>query len=1154
MSLRCPRCAFTTSMRSGNRSIRLPLRTPCLPSLPPRYTPAHATALQIRALSTTLPRARSGSDRRAWETHREQKRIEQMEMTRRVVDKLQRNVPLQHEETIYIAAAQNQLRQSGYGEQEPIYGFNRNHVTFSDGGSLRVRETGHGAWRREDEEIQASRAQTRVHNSVWAARKRHDQSLRDYEEGHVHEDQLGTGSMRRQLNQEWEDRERDRVAAFQKGTSVDLVMDRIVEETMWQAGAIEDINGVAQQTHKQAAELGAAGVGLDEGVDMDPENFATRQSDLTPGSLVEIRYANDSVPYLAVHLKTKTGNYSREAFMLSPQGTLQLAKPNLSRFTLPGFILREKIDTLLDYVKEHGRLRPDMVADITDPVRKFRRKCQSRYPDILQRIERQHEVVADPTKAKVVSSDEMVKLATGQDEPSSEDTYATHLALLARPDLFRSEQHDGQTWWEIVPKESVERTKKVETWLRQSIQDPESEGGMIVQDFVQKAQKVVDFSRKARKEHKSVEEMNKDKKLKLNIEWDDNELAILRALEDSLEYRRGQVMTLKSLYPHILSKLDRYAQTRLLNEQRLFEFLGEVGVCSPWEDTVIRSPRLALPGHHTNEQADADGVRYAEVDQPGGIEALNLKDSMANLRHDWGDLPVYCVDDASTKDIDDGVSIEKIDGSSDVWLRVHVANPTAFIPMDHWITEIARRRASTFYGVQRNYSMIPMSLSVGKLGLAPNRPAITFSSRVNIETGELKDFDIRCSIVKNVQRLTYDELNKMFLPPGKAPTRKIITNGPRIPKDAERTDIKPAKISEGDQAQLEMLYKLSWELRTQRHAQGAFESSQQTDIDIKVDNGHGNQIHPGLTRQPVLDVFEPTITMSIINRVKTRSSFSWSDVIREAMLAAGRGAAEWSAKRGLAQMYRSHAFVWQDEEHEQKWYKTLKMAQDEDGYSADEFWTLYFPVGRAELSPEMCPHTALGAQGYVKVTSPLRRFTDFLSHHIIQRQLLAEAAPKDSEEQYALSKPLMSDPQLADLCQEIYSKEQQIRSADLASERLWAMRLLKSLWARKNDKQLPKYLKVKIISVEQFPSPMSGQIPALGLNGVRVYFPSNIHRQVRYGDVVNAKLIDWHWSADSNNVQFVVMEFVDYVETMRQKKERFWERVKDKSWADEWDW
>ncbi|KAJ6264439.1 hypothetical protein Dda_0585 [Drechslerella dactyloides] len=1139
MSLQCPRCTLIASIRSSSGSIRPPLRTPRISPTPPPYTRPHATALQIRALSTTLSRPRGLAEKQKWHAHQERRD----EMRRVVAEKLQRKIPLQHEDRRYINAARHAIRdETGQQAESPIFGFSHSEVSFTDGSTMAKP----GYQPRRDEAQDGGRHP--ANRKERAARQMYFQGLEALEDGHVHVDQV-SGAMRRRLNQEWEQREEERRAAFQKGTSVDAVMDRIVEETQWQAGQSEDVNGVAQQVHQQTAELGSAGMGMDEGQDIDPETFASRQSDLTPGSLVEIRFANDSIPYLAVHLKTKIGNYSREAFMLNPQGTLQLARPNMSRFILPDFIPREKIDTLLNYIKEHGRLRPDLVAEIAGPVREFRRKCQGRYPGILHRVERQHAAIADPVKAKIVSAEEMVKLATGNDEPSQEDTYATHLALLARTDLFRIEQYQDQTWWEIVPTESVERTKKVEAWLRDSVMNSRSEGGLIVQGFVEKAQKVIDFGRKARAERKAVEEMDE----KLDVVWDDNEMAILTALEEALEYRRGQMMTLKSLYPHILSKLDRYAQTRLLNEQRLFEFLGEVGVCSPWEDTVVRSRRLALPGHHTNEQADADGEKYAAVDLPGGIDKLKLVDKMAHLRHDWGDLPVYCVDDAQTKDIDDGVSIETIDGSSDVWLRVHVANPTAFIPMDHWIAEIARRRASTFYGVQRNYSMIPMTLSTQKLGLAPKRPAITFSIRVDPESGTPKDFDIRCSVVNNVQRLTYDELNKMFLQPGQAPAKMILSSHSWFPEDAKKTEITPVDLAEDDKRRLGMLYKLSWRLRAQRHSQGAFESSTQTDVSVRADNKHGNKIHPGLTAKPVLDVSEPTITMNVVNRVKSRSSFSWADVIREAMLVAGRGVAEWSAKRGMAQMYRSHAFIWQDKEHEEKWYKALRQAEDEDGYSAEEFWTLYFPVGKAELSPTMRWHTGLGIGGYIKVTSPLRRFTDFISHHIIQRQLLAEAAPEGSEERKALLQPIMPEPELAELCQEIWSKEKQIQSACLASDRLWAMRLLKTLWARK-DPQLPKYLKVKIISVEQFPNPMSGLVPALGLSGVRVYFPSNIHRQVRFGDMVKAKLVDWHWSTDSDNVQFVVMDFVDYVETMQQKKEKFWAQVKDKSRVDEWDW
>lgn len=944
----------------------------------------------------------------------------------------------------------------------------------------------------------------------------------------VYENQVSNETMRQRLHDEWRRRENDHEVTFKRGTNVDVILEKLMENASWQV-----------EPGDEAATTNASSeTGYDDAYDLDPETYASRAVELTPGSLVEVRYLESSVPILAVFLKNKTGNYSRDSFLLTPQGSILRSAVDMARFTLPDFIPVEQVDALLESIRSKGRLEPTIVQSITKLVREFKAKVHVRYPTFNARMDKLHaELVSSGSekgKIKTVTTDQVAMKMLGAPDPSNEDRYAAHLALLARRDLFSvNEGWEEETTWEIKSLERVERAKKIEKIIRESIADKNSEGGKMVHGFVVKARKIIDFSRQTRREGKGVDEMDEE----LGVEWTDEEMELLRAFEEALVYRRGQSVTLKSLYPHILGLLNRYDNGRLLDEQRLFEFLGEVGVCSPWEDSVLRERELGLPGHRASAEAENDGKLYDTIEkEEGSVEKLGLKDMMEGIRHDWGEMPVYCIDDAETKDIDDGVSLEEIEGSEDVWLHVHVANPTAFLPMDHWISKIAARRMQTFYGPARNYSMVPLRLSVEKLGLAPNRPAITFSIRVHSETGEHKDTRIRASTVRNVKRVSYAYVDKVV--GAKAAETVVLSNRPQTEKKEEPEP----DVNDKDLEILKNFHKLGWELLQRRVRKGCMEVSKQANIDVRVDNEHGNAIHPGLLKKPVLDVYEPTITLTFSELSRSKETFSSASAVREAMTVAGEAAAEWSNQRGMMQMYRQHAFTWPSEAEEKKWFELLKKAKGEDGIVPLDFWKLYFPAGGSKMTPHMERHTALGLDGYIKVTSPLRRFADFVSHHIIQRQLLAEHEDYKGDDKEELRKPMFTEEEMMNFCKDIRHREQIFKSADNAAVRLWGIRLLKQLWGSE-DPRLPKEVDVEIISVAKHPNPASGEIKGLGISGARVYMPGNIGRAVKYGDVVKAKLSPWHWSTDSNNAQIVALEYSDFVRTMGDVQKEFFERI-----------
>lgn len=71
-------------------------------------------------------------------------------------------------------------------------------------------------------------------------------------------------------------------------------------------------------------------------------------------------------------------------------------------------------------------------------------------------------------------------------------------------------------------------------------------------------------------------------------------------------------------------------------------------------------------------------------------------DPDAAIRQDLTHHEVVTIDDASTRDIDDGLSVEVMpDGGHKLW--VHIADPTRWLTQGDPLDVEARRRAKTLY-------------------------------------------------------------------------------------------------------------------------------------------------------------------------------------------------------------------------------------------------------------------------------------------------------------------------------------------------------------------------------------------------------------------------------------------------------------------------
>jgi exoribonuclease-2 len=120
------------------------------------------------------------------------------------------------------------------------------------------------------------------------------------------------------------------------------------------------------------------------------------------------------------------------------------------------------------------------------------------------------------------------------------------------------------------------------------------------------------------------------------------------------------------------------------------------------------------------------------------------------------------IDDEDTRDIDDGIALERRDdGSQRLW--IHIADPGRLIETDSALDLEARRRGSSLYLAKGNLPMFPECLSTGPFSLRARMRTAAWSIWAELNSnGELGDHGIQRSWVQPTYRLSYDDADELI--------------------------------------------------------------------------------------------------------------------------------------------------------------------------------------------------------------------------------------------------------------------------------------------------------------------------------------------------------------------------------------------------------
>ncbi|QSS61952.1 mitochondrial exoribonuclease Cyt-4 [Histoplasma capsulatum] len=420
----------------------------------------------------------------------------------------------------------------------------------------------------------------------------------------------------------------------------------------------------------------------------------------------------------------------------------------------------------------------------------------------------------------------------------------------------------------------------------------------------------------------------------------------------------------------------------LYNDLRLtpptgYLFLQEMGVLTPWENLHVLYEQLALPGHGISRTADMieeESNKFCENLGPD-----NLSDTMEALRKDWGDLPVFCVDDVHAAEIDDGFSVEPIPGSDDTyWVHVHVANPSAFVPPDHIVAKRAAEFKRSFYSPERVYSMLPPALVHKYFSLAPGRPTLTFSAKINM-LGDILETNITNGYIKNIIYVTPNKVRKLFgINREEAPSLTISFDGrlPEQPPEEAQNDIRDEHKSI-----FYTLEKLMAARREKRVDKGALEFLSRRKSQPRIYGGRDrNSMHSVDRTIAYHYTGDPAVHFNnIVTDPFEMMESTKEDLVNHVMVLAGEVAGQWLKDRQVPVVFAG------------TWYHPEYSPFVRDSASTEIPNTFHLGLPRSFSSSTPTPHVSLGVDQYVRCTSPLRRYTDLIAHWQIEAILCQQA-------------------------------------------------------------------------------------------------------------------------------------------------------------------
>ncbi|KAI9000610.1 RNB-domain-containing protein [Trametes punicea] len=826
----------------------------------------------------------------------------------------------------------------------------------------------------------------------------------------------------------------------------------------------------------------------------DEDALAEMNERFSAGTLVEIRRSN--IRAIGIVLYTILSEGVWKVHSLTSRGEVWAHLEQDVQFQIPNFVSRELAEDcgMQDGATTEAELNARVA--IMKRVRDFEKRFEYDLHTVQEKaraIDFYNKVChPDSTTWVDITVPEVAKkLIEGRRDFTPVELFAVQSYLMDHGYHYVVDSRrflQTQRFW-VRPRSEIETIKTVHQMCLSN--DP------AVDAFAEKTRELVFASRK-----RAVESWHEppSRHPLSSVQFTEKDKAILRLLVMSLRARRLlQADPFISPVAHILKKVGVY-DAESYGEHLVVVLLMEMGVLAPWQEIITREELQV-------DQLERDTLTFSPsgqtplIPQAVGEEDFYSRDIVDPIRHDFGDLAVYVIDDWGAEELDDGVSVERDSSNPDhIWLHVHIADPTVLLPPTHRLARDAFRLAESRYLLDRTVPMLPRnSFHEFSLGHAPGQPdkVLTFSAKIDA-AGDIVDYKVRPAVIRNVRTVKYAQVDALL---GVEPLRA------EYPFHRERKTVeRPLELSSFDPSAVEnfrLLQQTTNRLVESRTRKNAITITFPTlNLELKPrplpsDLLGDHRLEPSAFRG------FPELVYGVANSVEVGGRL----LVSECMKAAGRVASLFFRDRGIPALRRSVGPLHSELVGGVEALLAERQPDSVVDYYAPLRHQVRAPSGRYLTTPG--PHSLLGipqGEGYMKVTSPLRRFGDILAHWQIKHALLAEAGEKASP-------ILFSEDWLARFGSELELRELEVKRLIRWQIEYWAhlylLRWLNDPAAGQREHDPLRNLTAHVLGLPAVNYATKDYIckvylPDLGLRGRIVGIPSG--SQIQTGDTLDVKV------------------------------------------------
>ncbi|RSK28530.1 ribonuclease R [Bacillus sp. HMF5848] len=200
----------------------------------------------------------------------------------------------------------------------------------------------------------------------------------------------------------------------------------------------------------------------------------------------------------------------------------------------------------------------------------------------------------------------------------------------------------------------------------------------------------------------------------------------------------------------VVVRITNYPEGKMSAEGEVIKILGHKN--DPGVDIISIIHKHGLPQDFPNDV----------VEQANDTPDVIAEDEIVN-RRDLRDEVIVTIDGADAKDLDDAVTVEKLENGH-YKLGVHIADVSHYVTEGSPIDKEAYERGTSVYLVDRVIPMIPHRLSNGICSLNPKVDRLTLSCEMEVnDKGEVVSHEIFQSVIKTTERMTYHDVNRILV-------------------------------------------------------------------------------------------------------------------------------------------------------------------------------------------------------------------------------------------------------------------------------------------------------------------------------------------------------------------------------------------------------